>query len=264
MSRQLTPKAMLAQAKQSLLHALDPVQWASDVLGFHTDPWQAKLLRSVAPQQAIAVSRQGGKTTTIGYLGAHIAIHQPRSLILYASPGQEQAKLALEKSHSALTHPRVGIKLKADAKTSIELPNGSKLLALTANPDSVRGHSSPALIFIDEAAYVADELFLALRPMLAAAPRCRFTIASTFNLRSGFFWNAMQSDEWERYKVTAYDIPRISKDFLDSELRNYGEAYFRKEYLMEPVDSEFSFFGHDLIQAAFNCDAAPLRVRLFT
>ena len=34
---------------RALLHALDPVAFARDRLGFDPDPWQADFLRSAAP-----------------------------------------------------------------------------------------------------------------------------------------------------------------------------------------------------------------------
>jgi hypothetical protein len=43
----------------------------------------------------------------------------------------------------------------------------------------VRGYSAPALIIEDEAAFVADETFDALIPMLAASPDGRIILMST-------------------------------------------------------------------------------------
>ncbi|WP_428490125.1 terminase large subunit domain-containing protein [Rhodopila sp.] len=245
-------------------HALDPVAWAADVLNWHADTWQADLLRSPAKQIAVANSRQSGKSTSTSILAAHTALFQPGALVLLTSPSQRQASELLKKVHGVLTTPGIGIRLVADAATSLELPNGARIVSLPASPESVRGYSQPALIVEDEAAYCPDELHLALRPMLAASPRGRMVLLSTPAGRAGHFYEAMHSPNWQRFKVTAYDCPRISREFLEQELREHGDLYFAREYLCEFSDSEFSFFGSDLIAAAFNCDAAPLRVRLFT
>ncbi len=259
--RTLTPAAMAKQARLALLHALDPVAWTL-AHGFRPDEWQARLLRSSAKQIAVACGRRVGKTTTVSWIASHAATYQPRSLTLICSPGQRQASEMLKQVRSNLG--ATGAKFTSDAVTALELPNGGRVLSLPANPDLLRGYS-PSLICMDEAAYCEDELYLALRPMLAATQaRCRLILLSTFNLRSGFFWSATNDPDFEVYKVSAYDCPRIDQSFLDAELAKHGDTFFRREYLAEPVDSEFCFFGTDLIQAAFDCSEPGLRVRLFT
>ncbi len=254
----------LQSAATALKHALDPVAWAADSLDWHADPWQAKLLRSPAKQIAVANSRQSGKSTSTSVLAAHTALFQPGALVLLTSPTQRQAGELLKKVHGCLTAPKVAARLTADAATSIELFNGSRIVSLPATPEAIRGYSQPALIVEDEAAYCPDDLHLALRPMLAASQNGRFILLSTPAGRAGHFYEAMHSPNWEHFTVTAYDCPRISKYFLEAELREHGDLYFAREYLCQFSDSEFSFFGSDLIAAAFNCNAEPLRLRLFT
>jgi hypothetical protein len=57
----------------------------------------------------------------------------------------------LKKVHGCLTAPKVAVKLVADAATSLELPNGSRIVSLPASPEAIRGYSKPALIVEDEA-----------------------------------------------------------------------------------------------------------------
>ena len=49
---------------------------------------------------------------------------------------------------------------------SIELVNGSSIVALPGSGDTIRGFSSPALIVIDEASRVPDDVLSACLPML--------------------------------------------------------------------------------------------------
>ena len=100
--------------------------------------------------------------------------------------------------------------------------------------------------------------------MLAASPGGRFVLLATPAGRSGHFYESMHAPNWQRIRVTAYDCPRISKTFLENELRDHGDLYFAREYMCEFSDSAFSFFGSDMIEAAFNCEAEPLRLTLFT
>lgn len=257
-------KTDLAQAAASLRHALDPVLWASNRLGWTADPWQADLLRSAAPQVAVCCSRQSGKSTSTSILAAHTATFQPGALVLLTSPSQRQATELLTKVRGVLTLPGLATKLEQNAATSLELRNGSRVVSLPATPEAIRGYSAPSLVIEDEAAFCPDELHLALRPMLAAAPGGRFILLSTPAGRSGHFFEAAHSPNWLRFKVTAYECPRISKEFLENELREHGDLYFAREYCCEFSSSEFSFFGSDMIEAAFNCEAQPLTLRLFT
>ena len=258
-----SPTALL-QAAAAMRYALAPVDWAAEVLNWTADAWQADLLN--CPDKAIAVccSRQSGKSTTTAILAAHTALFQPGALVLLTSPSQRQASELLTKLRNVLTAPAVAAKLVADAATSLELPNGSRVVSLPASPEAIRGYSQPALIVTDEAAFCPDELHLALRPMLAASPRGRFILLSTPAAHSGHFYEACHSPNWRHFKVTAHQCPRISKEFLDQELREHGELYFAREYMCEFSNSAFSFFPGDLIAAAFECTAAPLRLRLFT
>ena len=100
--------------------------------------------------------------------------------------------------------------------------------------------------------------------MLAASARGRFILLRTPGIKSGHFYNAAHSSEWEVFKVTADQCPRISPEWLERERREHDEAYILREYFCEWCDGEFSFFGSDLIAAAFDCNEMPLRVRLFT
>jgi hypothetical protein len=254
----------LALMARQMGHALDPVRWADEALGWQADPWQAQLLRSAAPQVCVCCSRQSGKSTTTATLAAHVAIFQPGALVLLTSPTQRQAGELLIKVRNVLTTPGLKIKLEQNAAISLELANGSRVLSLPATPEAIRGFSAPSLVIEDEAAFIPDELHQALRPMLAASPHGRFILLSTPAGRAGHFYEAAHSPNWERFKVTAYECPRISKAFLDNELRDNGDLYFAREFLCEFSDSEFSFFGSDLIAQAFDCTEEPLRVRLFT
>lgn len=254
----------LRQAAASLRHALDPALWASDTMGWQADPWQADLMRSTAPQIAVGCSRQSGKSTTTATLAAHVATFEPGSLTLLTSPTQRQAGELLKKVHDVLTHPGLNTKLSQDAATSLELRNGSRVVSLPATPEAIRGYSKPRLIVEDEASFCDDALHLSLRPMMATSTGGRFILLSTPAGRSGHFFEAMHSPNWLRFKVTAYDCPRISKEYLEQELRLNGDLYFAREFLVEFSSSEFSFFGSDMLAEAFNCDAEPLTLRLFT
>jgi hypothetical protein len=79
----------------TLRHAIDACAWANEVfgptLGFRADPWQERVLRSTAQQQAMASCRQSGKSQCVAFAGLHRAIFVPGSLVLIVAPSQRQA-----------------------------------------------------------------------------------------------------------------------------------------------------------------------------
>ena len=51
----------------------------------------------------------------------------------------------------------------------LELPNGSRIVSLPGKEETIRGFSGATLIIIDEAARVPDDLYYAVRPMMAVS-----------------------------------------------------------------------------------------------
>jgi hypothetical protein len=140
------------------------------------------------------------------------------------------------------------------------LPNGSRIIGLPGTEATVRGFSSVSLLLIDEAARVADAMYKALRPMLAVADGDLWMMSTPCG-KQGFFYETWQSGgpAWHRISVPATDCPRISKAFLDEELKATGSTSFRQEYLCEFADNSRQMFNRDLLQAMLR-DIEPPRL----
>jgi hypothetical protein len=194
--------------------ALDPVVFAEERLGFTPDPWQARVMRSPAKRVLLNCSRQSGKSTTTAILALHHAIYYPRSLILMISPSLRQSRELFVKAQSFFKVLDAQPRLDEDNRLSMALKNGSRVVALPGDPGTIRGFSAPSLIIEDEAGFVADGLYRAVRPMLAVSGG-RLILLSTPNGKFGHFYEAWEGDEeWERIKVPATDCPRINPEFL--------------------------------------------------
>jgi hypothetical protein len=241
---------------RDLALALDPALFMGEA-GFAPDPWQAGFLRSTSPRSLLLCSRQTGKSTVTGALASHTAIYEPGSLVLLLAPSQQQSRELFRK---VLAFHREAADLDPDAESAqrIELANGSRIVSLSGNPTTVRGFSGPRLVILDEAAWIEDELFHAVTPMLAAGGR--LIAMTTPNGRRGWFHDAWAGNDatWHRTRVTALESPRIAPDFLALERASKPEWRFRQEYLCEFVDTEEQLFGSDLIDAAFTSDVQPL------
>jgi hypothetical protein len=140
------------------------------------------------------------------------------------------------------------------------LPNGSRIMGLPATEQTVRGFSPVALLLIDEAARVADAMYKALRPMLAVADGDLWMM-STPHGKQGFFYETWQNGgpAWHRISVPATEGSRISKAFLDEELKATGSASFSQEYLCEFGEDGRRMSNPDLLRAALR-DIEPLHL----
>jgi len=63
---------------------------------------------------------------------------------------------------------------------------------------------------------------------------------------------------WERIKVTAYDCPRISREFLEEERASMPANWFAAEYLGEFTETEDNVFSYADVMGAMSDDVEPL------
>ncbi len=78
--------------------------------------------------------------------------------------------------------------------------------------------------------------------------------------KRGFFhqeWTEGGND-WHRTKITAYDVQRISAEFLEEEKRALGLWWYRQEYMCEFMDTTDQVFGYDMVMEAMSSDVQPL------
>ena len=246
-------------AAADLAMALDRVTFAREALGFKPDGWQEKVLRWSGKRLLMNCCRQSGKSTTAAVLALHEAVYRPESLVLLVSPSLRQSSELFRKVTDLLSHLEVRPKLTEDNKLSLTFENGARVVSLPSSEATVRGFSGASLIVEDEASRVPDELYRALRPMLATSGG-RLILMSTPWGRRGHFheeW-ANGGTLWKRVKVTAYECPRIPAAFLEEEHRSLGDLFFRSEYLCEFTESSGQLFAYDDVVAALDERVRPL------
>lgn len=222
--------------REDLILALDPVEFAKS-LGIVPDDWQARVLRSTAKRLLLNCSRQSGKSTVASILALHRTLFYPKSLVLLVSPSLRQSSELFRMVSNFLDKLQTKPELIEDNKLSLQMANGSRIVSLPSREETIRGFSGVDLIIEDEASRVDDELYYTIRPMLAVSGGRLILMSTPFGKR-GHFWKEWQGEEFEKIKITAYDCPRISKEFLEKERQALGEFYFRQEYLCEFLDLE--------------------------
>lgn len=231
------------------------------------DDWQRSVLDAVEGKVLMCCSRQSGKSTIAALLAARTAVLEPGSLVLCVSPSLRQSgelfRRVLAFYHGLSSLPSRP-KVKAESALRLELMNGSRVISLPGSEKTTRGYSKAALIILDEAARIEDELITALQPMQAATARGqrRFVAMSTPWGRRGWYferWQGAASDRsWKRVLVPAGECPRISSEFLAEQERELGPLLYRQEYGCEFVDSAETLFGAALVERAFDAAIRPL------
>jgi hypothetical protein len=225
--------------------------FALQTLAFPADARQQEILDTSTNRVAVCCSRQWGKSTTGAIKALHHALSTPGSLTLLASRTRRQAGELFDKVIGFAQTLQLPIRRVLRQADSLVLPNRARIIALPGKAESLRCFSAVSLIIVDEAAYVPDDLYHAVRPMLATTNGALWLL-STPRGRKGFFWDEYSSkgDSWSKFTVPATECPRIPAAFLDEERRLRGPAIFNREYLCDFGSTGKSFFDIDALDAA--------------
>jgi Terminase large subunit, T4likevirus-type, N-terminal len=239
---------------------LDPVRLARRA-GFDPDSWQAGVLRSSKRQQILLAARQSGKSTTSAMLAVREILASPPALVLLLAPALRQSQELFKKCKGLLDALGDLVPpIVQESALSLELANGSRVISLPGADDArIRGYSNVALLVVDEAARVEDELWFAAKPMLAVS-QGKVVLLSTPHGMTGFFHQVWTEggDTWERVKVTADQCPRISADFLSQEREAMPDYVYRQEYGVEFLANGTAIFTPELIASAITDEVKPM------
>ena len=234
----------------------------SDVLFY---PYQRRWISEQARFKIGMFARQTGKTfgTTFEVAEdcqlADLDAGRTRWVIL--SRGERQAKEAMEegvKRHAQALGSIVRA-YEQDFRTNeatyrameVEYPNGSRITALPANPDTARGFS--ANVFLDEFAFHQDsrKIWTALFPVISAGWKLR--VVSTPNGKGNKFYDLMTGDDGIWYRQTC-DIYQAVADGLP---RNIDELRigiadddaWEQEYELKWLDEASAWLSFELISS---------------
>jgi hypothetical protein len=235
-----------------LLAGLDPLDFSTHRLAFSPDPVQAHVLASTSARLILNCTRQWGKSTISAARAIHRAFSCPDSLVLVLSPSLRQSAEFLRKAAAFIRQLDIQPRGDGDNEVSLLFPNGSRLVGLPGQEATIRGFSAVNLLLIDEAARVPDDIYKAVRPMLAVA-NGDLWLLSTPNGRQGF-----GGDAWERFRVPATECPRISALHLAEERRILGERWFDQEYLCQFTDNHQQFIPQQFLDQSLTEDLPPL------
>jgi hypothetical protein len=164
------------------------------------------------------------KSTTAAAKAIHHACHIEKSLTVVVVPCARQSGELVGKAE--VFARQLGMKVKGDGINEIPIafPNGSRIVRLPGTEATIRGYSAVSLLLVDEAARVSDDLYMAIRSMLAVSDGALWLMSTSCGKR-GFFCNEWTEggSEWRRFRVPAPEFTRISPKVLSRSGR-HGET----------------------------------------
>jgi hypothetical protein len=194
------------------------------------DPWQVEVIEKEHPRLLLNCCRQAGKSTVVAFLALFTALTKYMTRVLILSRSHRQSRELFRRVTEF--YEIVGEHNKQRRTVNeLEMTNESRIICLPCNEATVRGYAHIDMVIIDEAARVPDELYRAVRPMIAVSGGKIICLSTPYGKR-GFFWQAWAhgGSDWARIEVPATKVPRIPPEFLEEERRAMGEAWFRQEY----------------------------------
>lgn len=227
-------------------------------------PYQQRWASNDERFKAGMFARQTGKTFTTTFEIAQdcqiAELGGGRARWVILSRGERQAREAMEeglKRHAqALGSVIKSVETEYRGEATYKAleatwPNGSKVTALPANPDTARGFS--ANVFLDEFAFHLDsrKIWTALFPVISAGWKLR--VVSTPNGKNNKFYDIMTGDDpvWFR-QVT--DIYQAVDDGLPRDIEMLRRALddedaWAQEFELKWLDEASAWISYELINA---------------
>jgi len=226
----------------------DPVAFGEYFCDLNFFDYQERILLDPNPRISIRTGRQVGKTTVLAVKALHKAFTNPEQQILIIAKSWRQSAIMFSRIRN-LIHRNSWIEsqIKKETATMIYFLNGSEIYCLPAgySGDTIRGYS-PDLIIVDEAAFVPDEVFLAIEPSIAVT-QGEIVYSSTPFGKRGVFYQCFISSGWSCHHVKSSECPIIPKDFLQRESESKTKNEYLQEYEGEFLSDADNYFPRDLV-----------------
>lgn len=227
------------------------------VLGRELWPHQLAAAASPAFITTVAKARRTGGTALIEALAAHTAFSNPGSKAVLLSSGQEASRRIIEELGTDLSAaPLTRGAVMDEFSTRIRLANGAEIVSLPASQRAVRGLGRGVrLLVLDEAGFVADEMWRAAR-YVALDERAnggRILLVGT-PWGEGFFRQAylagLDGDPDHASLHWTYEVnPNLDRAYLERERERTSTPEYRAEVLGEWGDVVGSLFSRALLDA---------------
>jgi phage FluMu gp28-like protein len=251
----LTPESLLLEYQRN---------WVNDTSRFKLGIW----------------SRQTGKDFSSADEGVKDCLQNPKTEWLIGAAGERQALESLGKWKEWAEAYKFAIEDYAEDRdsaqavmnsASIVWQNGSRVIAVPANPNTVRGYSANVLLtefgFMEDPEAVWRAILPSITNPLRGGEK-KVRIVSTANGKSGNgaklyeLWNKEPATgsamRWSKHLITIYDAVRMGLPVNVDELREALDdpEGWSQEYECEFIDGSNVLLPYELIALAESADAS--------
>jgi len=218
------------------------------LVSFNMYKYQKKLLKRFHKNRfnICKMPRQTGKSTTVVSYLLHYAIFNDNVNIGILANKAATARDLLGRLQMAYENlPRwMQQGIVAWNKGSLELENGSKIIAASTSASAVRGMSFN-IIFLDEFAFVqnhlADDFFASVYPTISSGKSTKVIIVSTPHGMNHFYrmWHDAErgQNEYIATEVHWSEVPGRDKKWKEQTIRNTSKQQFAIEFECEFLGS---------------------------
>ena len=218
------------------------------LVSFNMYKYQKKLLKRFHKNRfnICKMPRQTGKSTTVVSYLLHYAIFNDNVNIGILANKAATARDLLGRLQMAYENlPRwMQQGIVAWNKGSLELENGSKIIAASTSASAVRGMSFN-IIFLDEFAFVqnhlADDFFASVYPTISSGKSTKVIIVSTPHGMNHFYrmWHDAErgQNEYVATEVHWSEVPGRDKKWKEQTIRNTSKQQFAIEFECEFLGS---------------------------
>jgi len=215
---------------------------------FNLYPFQEKLVRNFHENRfnICKMPRQTGKSTTVVSYLLHYAVFNDNVNIGILANKAKIAMDLLGRLQTAYENlPRwMQQGIIAWNKGSLELENGSKILAASTSASAVRGMSFN-ILFLDEFAFVpnhvADDFFASVYPTISSGTNTKVIIVSTPRGMNHFYrmWHDSErgKNEYVPTDVHWSEVPGRDEVWKEQTIANTSEQQFKVEFECEFLGS---------------------------
>tara|TARA_Y100001936_G_scaffold240767_1_gene275687 strand:- start:7952 stop:9562 length:1611 start_codon:yes stop_codon:yes gene_type:complete len=229
------------------------------LVSFKMYDFQKKLVNAITDNRNVIVKtgRQVGKTTTtIGWLLHYVLFNSEKTVGILANKAIT-AREILSRVQTSYQHLPKFLQqgLREWNKGSLELENGSKVIASSTSSSAIRGFSF-SCILLDEFAHVqrhiASEFIRSVYPTISSGKETKVIIVSTPNGFNLFykFWNDAENgnNSFYPFKVHWSNVPGRDQEWHDKIVSTIGEDAFRQEYEAEFLGSTNTLISTERLQ----------------
>lgn len=224
------------------------------------DDWQKEVLKTEG-NLVLRSGRQVGKSEIVSRKCAEYAVRNPKKIVMVISAVERQSYLLFEKILSQVVQKYPSLIMKGKnrpTKHKLQLKNGSIIYSFPTGLSGIgiRGYTVDLLI-ADEAAYIPEDVWTAVIPMLAMTGG-NLWLLSTPKGKRGYFYECFKDDSFTKFHVTTEEVLNFEtrterqkedlKKRLEIDKKRMTKLQYTQEYLGEFVDEIKQVFSDELIR----------------